>query len=158
MIDITTYINEGGFFTNTGVNKYIDIIKNFGKIVTSGAAQKELTKARWASNMPETKVYKKLYDLFNDIKKYEVSFDIVYRALIPVSGETDFCTNHWVGVRNGDKFSLSCDHIYENHPENNRSNLIECKDASELLNKILYYLKDVHRLDILRDTAKFTIK
>ena len=68
MIDITTYINEGGFFANTGVNKYIDTIKNFGKIVTYGDAKKELTKARWASNMPETKVYKNLYDLFNDIK------------------------------------------------------------------------------------------
>lgn len=158
MIDITTYINEGGFFANTGINNYIDTIKNFGKIVTSGAIQKELTKARWASNMPETKVYKKLYDLFNDIKKYEVSFDIVYRALIPVSGETDFCTNHWVGVRNGDKFSLSCDHIYENHPENNRSNSIVCRDASELLSKILYYIQNTPSLIILRNTAKFTIK
>ena len=158
MIDITTYINEGGFFTNTGVNKYIDTIKNFGKIVTSGAAQKELTKARWASNMPETKIYKKLYDLFNDINKYEVSFNIVYRVTIPSSGELDVCTHHWVGVRNGDEFSLICDQIYENHPEKNRSNLIKCKDASELLSKILYYMQNVRRLTILRDTAKFTIK
>ena len=158
MIDIATYINEGGFFKNTGANKYIDIIKNFGKIVTSGAAQKELTKARWVSNMPETKVYRNLYDLFNDINKYEVSFDIVYRVSIPGPGEPDFCTNHWVGVRNSDEFSLICDQVYEKHPERNRSNLIECKDASELLSKILYYMQNVRRLTILRDTAKFTIK
>ena len=158
MIDITTYIAEGGFFANTGANKYIDIIKNFGDIISTTAVQRELTKARWASNMPETKVYKKLYDLFNDINKYEVSFNIVYRVTIPASGEIDTCTNHWVGVRNGDKFSLLVDVIYENHPEKNRSNLIECKDASELLSKILYYMQNVRRLTILRDTAKFTIK
>ena len=68
MIDITTYINESGFFANTGVNKYIDIIKNFGNIISTEAVQKEISKATFVSKMPETKVYKKLYDLFNNIK------------------------------------------------------------------------------------------
>ena len=80
MIDIKTYITEGGFFANTGANKYVDTIKNFGKIVASGIAQKELKTARWVSNMSETDVYKKLYDLFNDINKYEVKFDVIYRV------------------------------------------------------------------------------
>lgn len=157
MIDITTYITEGGFFANTGANKYIDIIKNFGDIIATEVVKRELIKTRQVSNMPETKVYKKLYDLFNDIKKYEVSFNIVYHVTIPTSGELDVCIHRWVGVRNGDEFSLIYDQIFEKRPEKNKSNLIECKNASELLSKILYYMRGVHLSDILR-TAKFTIK
>lgn len=158
MIDIKTYITEGGFFANTGANKYTDTIKNFGKIIASGIAQKELKTARWVSNMPETDVYKNLYDLFNDMNKYEVKFDIIYRVASSVLGNSDVCTEHWTGIRNGNKFSLSCDLTYEKHPEKNGGDSFEFEDVSEFLSKILYYLKDVHRLDILRNTAKFTLK
>ena len=152
MIDIVTYINEGGFFTNTGANKYVDIIKNFGNIISTEDVQKELSKAIWLSNMPKTDIYKKLYDLFNDIKKYEVKFDVIYIF------STDVCIEHYTCVRNGNKFSISCDRTYEKHPESNKSILKECKDASELLSWILHYIQYTHKLDVLRDTAKFTIK
>ena len=56
MIDITTYINEGGFFANTGANKYIDIIKNFGDIISTVDAQRELRRAEWVSDIPETNI------------------------------------------------------------------------------------------------------
>ena len=46
MIDIVTYITEGGFFANTGANKYVDIIKNFGKILADEATQEELNTAK----------------------------------------------------------------------------------------------------------------
>ena len=157
MKEIVTYIREG-FYSNIGANKYIDTIKNFGNIIASGIAQKELKTARWISNMPETDVYKKLYDLFNDIKKYEVKFDVIYRVATSVLGNSDVCSEHWTGARNGDKFSLSVDQTYEKHPEKNRSDSFEYENASELLSQILYYLKDVHRLDILRNTAKFIVK
>ena len=158
MIDIKTYITEGGFFANTGANKYLDTIKNFGNIIASGIAQKELKTARWVSNMPETDVYKKLYDLFNDINKYEVKFDVIYRVATSVLSSSDVCTEHWTGIRNGNKFSLSCDLTYEKHPEKNGGDSFEFEDVSEFLSKILYYLKDVRRLDILRNTAKFIVK
>ena len=108
--------------------------------------------------MPETNVYKNLYDLFNDINKYEVKFDIVYRVATSVLGNSDVVTEHWTGIRNGNKFSLSCDLTYEKHPEKNGGDSFEFEDVSEFLSKILYYLKDVHRLDILRNTAKFIVK
>ena len=160
MIDITTYITEGGFFTNTGANKHLDTIKNFGNIIATGITQNEFNKAKYRSNMPETKVYKKLYDLFNDIKKYEVSFDIVCRML--VSKETDICTQRWVCIRNDNEFSFLVKESYEKHPEKNRKYSFKCKDVSEFLSEILYYLQIQNiqnlRSDILRDTAKFTIK
>lgn len=158
MIDITTYITEGGFFTNTGANKYIDIIKNFGKILAQGVTRKELAKARWLSKMPNTDVYKRLYDLFNDTNNYKVEFDVVYNTASSIFDEIEVCTQHWIGIRNGDEFSLSCDRIYKKHPENNGNDLYECKNVSELLSKILYYVQFARRLDILQDTAKFTIK
>ena len=152
MIDITTYINEGGFFTNTGANKYIDIIKNFGNIISTKAVQKELSKASFVSKMPETKVYKKLYDLFNDINKYEVKFDIIH--IFPTGGT---CIEHCVGTRNGNKFSLLCERIFGKQSDNNTS-LYEYNNASEFLSQILYRILYTGKLDVLRDTAKFTIK
>ena len=157
MKEIVTYIREG-FYSNIGANKYIDTIKNFGNIIASGITQKELKTARWISNMPSTSVYKNLYDLFNDINKYEVKFDVVYRVASSVLVNPDVCTEHWTGIRNGNKFSLSCELIYEKHPEKNRDDSFEFEDVSEFLSKILYYLKDVRRLDILRNTAKFIVK
>ena len=157
MIDIKTYITEGGFFANIGANKYIDTIKNFGDIIATGVSQKEFNKSGWISKMPKTKVYKKLYDLFNDINKYEVSFDRIYRATTSVLGAPDICTEHWTGIRNGDEFSLSYDRSYEAHPEENRSGFITCEDVSDLLSTILYYIQGARRSDIIR-TAKFTIK
>ena len=58
MIDIKTYITESGFFTNTGANKYIDIIKNFGDIIASQDVKKELSNAAWLSDMSKTNIYK----------------------------------------------------------------------------------------------------
>ena len=162
MIDIVTYITEGGFFTNTGANKYIDTIKNFGDIIATGVMQEEFIKARYTSNMPETKTYKKLYDLFNDINKYKVSFDIVYSTLVPKGRgpglEPDICTQRWICVRNGSEFSFLIKDIYEKHPEENTKHSFKRKTTSEFLSEILYYLQTVGRPDILRDTAKFTIK
>ena len=152
MIDIVTYINEGGFFTNTGANKYIDMIKNFGNIISTKAVQKELSKASFVSKMPETKVYKKLYDLFNDVNKYEVKFDIIHS--FPTGGT---CNEHWVGTRSGNKFSLLCERIFGKQSDNNTS-LYEYKDASEFLSQILYRILYTCKLDVLRNTAKFTIK
>ena len=154
MIDITTYINEGGFFANTGANKYIDIIKNFGNIISTAAVQRELDKAEFLSNISKTNIYKKLYDLFNDINKYEVKFDTIYMVT------DDARIEHWIGVRNGDEFSLSCDRFFESNPKKKgrNLNLIKCKDTSEFLSWILYYIRYTDKLDVLRDTAKFTIK
>lgn len=154
MIDITIYITEGGFFKNTGTDKYIDIIKNFGNIIASQDVKKELGNAAWLSDMPKTNIYKKLYDLFNDIKKYEVKFD--NKIYFPTSGST--CTEHYVGTRNGDKFSLLRDRTYDKHPKNNRSIFHEYNDASGLLSQILYHIQDTCDFNVLRDTAKFTIK
>ena len=72
------------------------------------------------------------------------------------SGST--CTEHYVGTRNGDKFSLLLDRTYDKHPKNNRSIFHEYNDASELLSWILYNIRYTDKLDVLRDTAKFTIK
>ena len=79
MIDIVTYITEGGFFANTGANKYVDIIKNFGKILADEATQEELNTAKWPTNMPNTNVFKQLYDVFNDIIT-----DSNYRMIITI--------------------------------------------------------------------------
>ena len=157
MIDITTYITEGGFFKNTGANKYIDIIKNFGKILADEATQEELNMAKWSTNMQNTNVFKQLYDLFNDINKYEVKFDVVYNISTSLSGPPDVCTQHCVCTRNGDKFSFSCKEIRTgvNRVENT---LFKYKDAVGFLSDILYYIQYAQRLDVLRDTAKFTIK
>ena len=152
MIDIVTYINEGGFFANTGVNKYIDTIKNFGNIISTEAVKKELKTASFLSSTQKTNIYKKLYDLFNNIKKYEVRFDVKYIF------ENDTCTEHYVCIRNGNKFSLSFDRIFEKRTDNNVTFYDEYKDASELLCWILYYISITHDLNVLRDTAKFTIK
>ena len=116
--------------------------------------KKELSNAAWLSDMSKTNIYKKLYDLFNDIKKYEVKFDIIY--MFRRSGST--CTEHYVGTRNGDKFSLLLDRTYDKHPKNNRSIFHEYNDASGLLSQILYRIQETRDLNILRDTAKFTIK
>lgn len=149
MKDITTYINESGFFTNIGVNKYIDIIKNFGNIIATEVVQKELRKAAYIS---KTNIYRKLYDLFNNIKKYEVKFDVIYIFA------NDVCTEHWTGIRNGNKFSLLCNQIYEKQLNDNTIITHEYKDASELLSQILRNIRYTDKLDVLRDTAKFTIK
>ena len=85
MIDIVTYITEGGFFANTGANKHVDIIKNFGKILADEATQEELNTTKWSINMPNTNVFKQLYDVFNDINKYEVKFDVVYNISTSLS-------------------------------------------------------------------------
>ena len=157
MIDIVTYINEGGFFANTGANKYRNIIKNFGKILADEATQEELNMAKWSTNMQNTNVFKQLYDLFNDINKYEVKFDVVYNISTSLSGPPDVCTQHCVCTRNGDKFSFSCKEIRTgvNRVENT---LFKYKDAVGFLSDILYYIQYAQRLDVLRDTAKFTIK
>lgn len=157
MIDITTYINEGGFFANTSADKHIDIIKNFGKILADEAVQEELNTAKWAINMPNTNVFKQLYDVFNDINKYEVKFDIVYNISTSLFGPPDVCTQHCVCTRNGNKFSFSCKEIWTDaHKVENT--LFKYKNAVEFLSDILYYIQYAQRLDILRDTAKFTIK
>ena len=157
MIDITTYITEGGFFKNTGANKYLDIIKNFGNIIATKDAQEELNTAKWSANMPNTNVFKQLYDVFNDINKYEVKFDVVYNISTSLSGSPDVCTQHCVCTRNGDKFSFSRKEIWTgvNRVENT---LFKYKDAAGFLSDILYYIQYAQRLDVLRDTAKFTIK
>ena len=158
MIDITTYITEGGFFKNTGANKYIDIIKNFGKILADEAVQEELNTAKWSTNMPNTNVFKQLYDIFNDINKYEVKFDVVYNISTSLSGPPDVCTQHWVGIRNGDEFSFSCKEIWTGVHRVNRNTLFKYKDAVGFLSDILYYIRYAQRLDVLRDTAKFIVK
>ena len=152
MIDITTYINEGGFFTNTGANKYIDIIKNFGDIISTESVKRELNKSEFLSDIPKTNIYKKLYDLFNDINKYEVKFDVIYIVTDDVRIE------HYVCIRNGSRFSILCDLHYKKQPIANATIYHEYKDASELLSWILYYIRYTDKLDVLRDTAKFTIK
>ena len=157
MKEIVTYIREG-FYSNIGANKYIDTIKNFGNIIASGITQKELKTARWVSNMPSTSVYKNLYDLFNDMNKYEVKFDVIYRVATSALGNSDVCTEHWTGIRNGNKFSLLLDLTYEKHPENNRSIFHEYNDASGLLSQILYRIQETRDLNILRNTAKFIVK
>ena len=157
MIDIVTYITEGGFFANTGANKHLNTIKNFGDIISTEAVQEELNTAKWAINMPNTNVFKQLYDVFNDINKYEVKFDIVYNISTSLSSPPDVCTQHCVCTRNGDKFSFSCKEIWTgvNRVENT---LFKYKDAVGFLSDILYYIRYAQRLDVLRDTAKFTIK
>lgn len=157
MIDITTYINEGGFFANTGANKYIDTIKNFGKILADEATQEELNTAKWPTNMPNTNVFKQLYDVFNDINKYEVKFDIVYNISTSLSGPPDAYTQRCVCTRNGNKFSFSSKEIWTStHRVENT--LFKYNDVVEFLSDILYYIQYAQRLDVLRDTAKFTIK
>ena len=151
MIDITTYITEGGFFTNTGANKYIDIIKNFGDIISTEAVRKEVSKSEFLSDIPKTNIYKKLYDLFNDINKYEVKFDVV------VIVSSDVCTEHYVCIRNGSRFSILCDLHYKKQPIANTTIYHEYKDTSEFLSWILYYIRYTNTRDVLRDTAKFTI-
>ena len=157
MIDIVTYITEGGFFANSGANKHVDTIKNFGKILADEATQEELNTAKWSINMPNTNVFKQLYDVFNDINKYEVKFDVVYNISTSLSGPPDVCTQHCVCTRNGDKFSFSHKEIWTNaHRVENT--LLKYKDVVEFLSDILYYIRYAQRLDILQDTAKFTIK
>ena len=68
MKEIVTYIREG-FYSNIGVNKYVDTIKNFGDIISTEAVRKEVSKSEFLSDIPKTNIYKKLYDLFNDINK-----------------------------------------------------------------------------------------
>lgn len=157
MIDIVTYITEGGFFTNTSANKYIDIIKNFGNIISTEDAQRELNTAKWSINMQNTNVFKQLYDVFNDINKYEVKFDVVYNISTSLSGPPDVCTQHCACTKNGNKFSFSRKEIWTNaHRVENT--LFKYKDTTGFLCDILYYIQYAQRLDVLRDTAKFTIK
>ena len=157
MKEIVTYIREG-FYSNIGANKYIDTIKNFGKILADEATQEELNTARWSTNMPNTNVFKQLYDVFNDINKYEVKFDVVYNISTSLSEPPDVCTQHYVCTRNGDKFSFSCKEIRTGVHRGDRNILFKYKDAVRFLSDILYYIQYTQRLDILRNTAKFTIK
>ena len=157
MKEIVTYIREG-FYSNIGANKYIDTIKNFGKILADKASHEELKATKWTSDMPRTKVYKNLYDLFNDINKYEVKFNVVYNTGTSLSETPDICTQHFICTRNGDDFSFSYKETYKNLTGLNRSMLIKCKDVSEFLCNILYYIQYSQRLNILRNTAKFIVK
>ena len=157
MKEIVTYIREG-FYSNIGVNKYIDTIKNFGRILADEAVQEELNTAKWSINMPNTNIFKQLYDVFNDINKYEVKFDIVYNISTSLSSPPDVCTQHCVCTRNGDKFSFSCKEIWTGVNRVNKNTLFKYKDTVKFLSDILYYIRYAQQLDVLRDTAKFTIK
>ena len=159
MRGIVTYIREG--FYKTLRSEDIKTIKDFPEIISSQSNVQEVKEQKQHSwNMKKTRIYNALVNLFMRTEHFRAHYECVWKtSLSAATRRNDTITQKFTFTREGNKFLLHSEHVYEKYRIMNNEHDREFSSFEDFMNHFVVYIgsTDIDKLEHLNKTASFEI-